>query len=101
ESEKGTWHVPVAGDGTEDSEKTWLCITRPSINIPLDEVLQKVETSQNGNDLCCDVKLLRSCTSGSVGSSNTSDGSLDLSETRDKGTIAVTGKRKERSSSTF
>ncbi|PON41394.1 Protein-only RNase P, C-terminal [Parasponia andersonii] len=102
ESEKGTWHVPVAGDCTEDSEKTWLCITRPSVNIPLDEVLQNVETSQNGNDLCCDVKLLRSCTSGSVGSSsNTSDGSLDLSETRDKGTIAATGKRKERSSSTF
>ncbi|CAL1414390.1 unnamed protein product [Linum trigynum] len=30
ESDKGHWHVPIAVDQDEESERAWLCITRPS-----------------------------------------------------------------------
>ncbi|KAL5583188.1 hypothetical protein UlMin_015630 [Ulmus minor] len=71
ESEKGTWHVPVAGDSSEESERTWLCITRPSVGKTFDEILQNGKASQNGGD----GNTLETCKS-------------------------VAGKRKERSSST-
>ncbi|KAF7119783.1 hypothetical protein RHSIM_Rhsim13G0109600 [Rhododendron simsii] len=29
ESEKGNWHLPLAGEWTDESSRTWLCITRP------------------------------------------------------------------------
>ncbi|KAI3523290.1 hypothetical protein L1887_01350 [Cichorium endivia] len=32
ESEKGTWHVPLVGDYTDELSRTWLCITRSNIN---------------------------------------------------------------------
>uniref|UniRef100_A0A803Q025 ribonuclease P n=1 Tax=Cannabis sativa TaxID=3483 RepID=A0A803Q025_CANSA len=85
ESEKGTWHVPIADDCTEESEKKWLCITRSS------EVLQNKETFQKSNNLSCDDKLLRSCTS------TTSHDNMDSLQTCDNENVAVTGKRKERS----
>lgn len=28
ESEKGSWHVPLAAEAIEESSRTWLCITR-------------------------------------------------------------------------
>ncbi|CAI0543340.1 unnamed protein product [Linum tenue] len=30
ESDKGHWHVPIAVDQDEESERAWLCITRPN-----------------------------------------------------------------------
>lgn len=48
ESEKGTWHVPLACGSTDESLKTWLCITRPSTH-ELDEAMVNVEASEINN----------------------------------------------------
>lgn len=31
ESERGTWHAPLAGEYNDESLRTWLCITRPGL----------------------------------------------------------------------
>lgn len=95
ESEKGAWHVPIAGDSNEESERTWLCITRPSVYKALDEVLPNADSN-----LIRDNFGLRPCTSGSFVNGNNLHGDVDSSETSDSKTGVVTGKRKERSFST-
>ncbi|EYU36960.1 hypothetical protein ABFS82_04G207400 [Erythranthe guttata] len=37
ESEKGSWHVPIAGEISDESSRTWLCVTR-SGSIDAEEV---------------------------------------------------------------
>ncbi|EEF33301.1 multidrug resistance pump, putative [Ricinus communis] len=44
ESEKGSWHVPIAGDGNEDSAQSWLCITRSSACYAPDKDEMNIET---------------------------------------------------------
>ncbi|WCJ41785.1 proteinaceous RNase P 3 [Euphorbia peplus] len=86
ESEKG-WHVPIAGN--EDSEQTWLCISQPSSSEK--DVKTDMETANNGEDN----KISRSCCNGKLGS-ETEDSSVQDSDNKP---ATVTGKRKERSSS--
>ncbi|KAG5515756.1 hypothetical protein RHGRI_036714 [Rhododendron griersonianum] len=80
ESEKGNWHVPLAGEWTDESSRTWLCITRPG----------SCEASGRDNH-----KLVKSCDAKSI-SNDKLHGNSDSSPIRDKQT-STTGKRKERS----
>ncbi|XP_057950141.1 proteinaceous RNase P 2 isoform X2 [Malania oleifera] len=65
ESEKGSWHVPLATESCESS-RTWLCITRRSSckggNGPANTETSKV----SGQPLCCNHKLLEPCTAWST-----------------------------------
>ncbi|XP_015873425.3 proteinaceous RNase P 2 [Ziziphus jujuba] len=98
ESEKGTWHIPIARDSSsEQSAISWLCINRPSVSKAHDEVVKTAVTSQNSDGLCCNIKLLDS--GKSVDGSNILYGNQDLSQICDNNTTATTGKRKERSPS--
>lgn len=47
ESEKGSWHVPVASQNNESS-RTWMCISRRSVLDSL-KINGKLETSENGD----------------------------------------------------
>ncbi|KAJ0941214.1 putative ribonuclease P [Helianthus annuus] len=81
ESERGAWHVPVTGEYKDESQRTWLCVTRPETCNASDEFAKSAEAREsgkmiNGNDL------------------NPCSNSLNNSET-----ICITGKRKERSES--
>ncbi|KAF5819718.1 putative ribonuclease P [Helianthus annuus] len=81
ESERGAWHVPVTGEYKDESQRTWLCVTRPETFNASDEFAKSAEAREsgkmiNGNDL------------------NPCSNSLNNSET-----ICITGKRKERSES--
>lgn len=70
ESEKGSWHVPLANETNDDSLRTWLCINRP-------------EGSRN-DEIPEPTKLDSADKPEMVSHCNTSNGS------------SVTGKRKER-----
>ncbi|MFS7915405.1 putative ribonuclease P [Helianthus anomalus] len=81
ESERGAWHVPVTGEYKDESQRTWLCVTRPETCNASDEFAKSAEAREsgkmiNGNYL------------------NPSSNSLNNSKT-----ICITGKRKERSES--
>ncbi|CAI0544376.1 unnamed protein product [Linum tenue] len=79
ESEKGSWHVPIAGSDTEESAQTWLCITRTSSADKTPKESMTMEASENGHENCCK--------------------SHHPSDVSDSKTTAITGKRKERSPS--
>ncbi|GJS47092.1 proteinaceous RNase P 2 [Tanacetum coccineum] len=48
ESERGAWHVPIAGEYNDESLRTWLCITRLSQCKASDEVSVSAEAVDNG-----------------------------------------------------
>uniref|UniRef100_A0A5B6YTD9 ribonuclease P n=2 Tax=Davidia involucrata TaxID=16924 RepID=A0A5B6YTD9_DAVIN len=98
ESETGTWHVPLAGEGTEEPSSTWLCITRPGSHGASGEVPANGEASENGQ-IPCNHRILNSCKSKTSTSDNGFHGSLDCFQILDNKTTAVTGKRKDRSPS--
>lgn len=84
ESEKGSWHVPLALGSSDESSKPWLCITRATADDVVATVSNGVDTSGNG-DRDEAQKL-----AGNVHS-------LDSPVIENKSTSSVTGKRKERS----
>ncbi|KAJ7981147.1 proteinaceous RNase P 1 [Quillaja saponaria] len=84
ESEKGTWHVPVVGHSNEESNRTWLCITRLSASDASNNDLTNEGNSENGH-LSCNSKSTNPCQSENV--------------TNNGGHHCLTGKRKERSPS--
>lgn len=79
ESETGSWHIPIA-DSDSESERTWLCVTRPGVSAPPGGVVN-AETSKN-------IEAQGSCASMSVSSYN------QLYDS------AIARKRKKRPSST-
>ncbi|KAH9622954.1 hypothetical protein KSS87_011491 [Heliosperma pusillum] len=74
ESEKGSWHVPIASENNDESSRTWLCITRLSSG-------NSVPSSFSISG-----KILVSC-------KNTVQ---DSHQHSDEKITSVTGKRKER-----
>ncbi|XP_045806591.1 proteinaceous RNase P 2-like [Trifolium pratense] len=83
ESEKGSWHVPLALGTSNESSRPWLCITRKSADNNVATVSNGVATSGNG-DLDQPQKLADNVRS------------LD-SQVIDNNSTSITGKRKERS----
>ncbi|KDP42363.1 hypothetical protein JCGZ_01939 [Jatropha curcas] len=83
ESEKGSWHVPIAGDGNEDSVQGWVCITRQSACGACDKEAMSMKT--------CEPKCLTSC--------NDKLDSEDSFQDSDNKPVTMTGKRKQRSTS--
>ncbi|KAB1227267.1 Proteinaceous RNase P 2 [Morella rubra] len=52
ESEKGSWHVPVAGKSSSECEESltpWLCITRRNLCAAFLDIPTTVGTSENGH----------------------------------------------------
>ncbi|KAF2321641.1 hypothetical protein GH714_000844 [Hevea brasiliensis] len=95
ESDKGAWHVPISGDGNEDSTQGWLCITRPSACGALGEDAVSMETSENGHGVCNGSKLLSPCKQKCIAGCNNEPESQDS----DNKPATMAGKRKERSPS--
>lgn len=84
ESEKGSWHVPLAVDTNNESSKPWLCITRASAD-DATTVSNGVDTSGN-NHIHIDQPQ------------KIADEVLSLdSQVIENNSTSVTGKRKERS----
>lgn len=84
ESEKGSWHVPLALDTSNESSRPWLCITRASAD---DAVTASNDVNTSGNShLDQPLKLVDDVRS------------LD-SQVIEKNSSSLTGKRKERSDS--
>lgn len=75
ESEKGSWHVPLAPGTANKTSRSWLCITRASADDAVATVSNGVDTS---------------------GDSQRFANSLD-SKVNENNTTSLTGKRKERS----
>uniref|UniRef100_A0A6N2LMY9 ribonuclease P n=1 Tax=Salix viminalis TaxID=40686 RepID=A0A6N2LMY9_SALVM len=97
ESENGSWHVPVAGDGN-DSPQSWLCVSRPRSYDALKED-SCMEESKDSHDCCCNSKLPSFGRSESVASCKNKLHSRDSFQESDDKITALTGKRKERSPS--
>lgn len=87
ESVKGTWHVPVASESSDESLRTWLCITRPSSHELNGKASVNLETCEIDRQEKCDFKL-SSCKSEGL-----RNGSCENK------TTTMTGKRKDRSPS--
>ncbi|KAI7736819.1 hypothetical protein M8C21_015825, partial [Ambrosia artemisiifolia] len=81
ESERGAWHVPVMSESNNESQRTWLCITRSETCKVSDEFCKSAEARESGK--ITNGKFINPCSN----SSNSSE------------TICITGKRKERSES--
>lgn len=97
ESENGAWHVPLAGECSDELSRIWLCITRPGSCKASDEVATSLEASKI-ELLPHNHELLNSCqldTTADIGS----HGSSDLSRRVYDDATTITGKRKERSPS--
>lgn len=100
ESEKGSWHVPLAAGETtiDESSRTWICITRlGSCRTDCDEIEVKMDKSSvTGETLhWLDEKLVNHCTSESLKSANKLDRDLDIFPTDDNKSTARNGKRKD------
>ncbi|OMO63028.1 Ribonuclease Zc3h12a-like protein [Corchorus olitorius] len=83
ESEKGSWHVPIVCDGSEESARIWLCITRQSC--------------ENGNSPCGKPEMSNTGDSEILPSDNKNHASPASFRKSDGEIPSVTGKRKERS----
>ncbi|KAH8510389.1 hypothetical protein H0E87_008088 [Populus deltoides] len=97
ESENGSWHVPVAGDGN-DSPQSWLCVSRPRSCDALKEA-SCMEESKDSNDSRCNSKLPTFGRPESLASCKHKLHSRDSFQESDDKITALTGKRKERSPS--
>ncbi|KAL3518515.1 hypothetical protein ACH5RR_021104 [Cinchona calisaya] len=87
ESESGSWHVPVASESSDESLRTWLCITRSGSS-------EAFPNSSEASEVCKlngDNQLLDSENMEALAHRNNLDGNSD-----DK-LASVTGKRKDRS----
>lgn len=80
ESEKGSWHLPLAGETDDESLRTWLCIRRPGSSETFDS------ESRNGDEIP-EPEI--------VSHGNNSYGSFDSANFCSE-SQSVTGKRKER-----
>lgn len=97
ESENGSWHVPVGGDGN-DSPQSWLCVSRPRSCDALEEA-SSMEESKDSNDSRCNSKLPTFGRPESLASCKHELHSRDSFQESDDKITALTGKRKERSPS--
>ncbi|KAJ6897033.1 proteinaceous RNase P 2-like [Populus alba x Populus x berolinensis] len=97
ESENGSWHVPVAGNGN-DSPQSWLCVSRPRACDALEED-SCMEGSKDSNDICCNSKLLSFGRPESLTSCKNKLQSQASFQESDNKITALTCKRKERSPS--
>ncbi|GMP88504.1 hypothetical protein CsSME_00040474 [Camellia sinensis var. sinensis] len=99
ESEKGMWHVPLAGS-KDESSRTWLCITRRGYCEASERVPSTKDASEVGQ-LGNNHELLEPGESESISIDNNNlHGSSVSSHFYDNNkTISTTGKRKDRSSS--
>ncbi|CAK9150534.1 unnamed protein product [Ilex paraguariensis] len=99
ESKKGSWHVPLAGDGVDESSRTWICITRPVSNESFNEVPERTEDSEIGQ-FPCNCYLSNSCDSNNnIMTNNGLNGASDCTQICHHRPITITGKRKNRSPS--
>ncbi|KAG7950580.1 hypothetical protein I3843_13G121500 [Carya illinoinensis] len=100
ESEKGSWHVPVAGHNRECKESftTWLCIIRPSSCDAFDEDPINVESSENGHATYT-LPSLNPCKQESFRSGHGLHNSPESFQFSDNKAASLIGKRKERSPS--
>ncbi|XP_061363242.1 proteinaceous RNase P 2-like [Gastrolobium bilobum] len=92
ESEKGSWHVPLASGISCESSRSWLCITRPS-------ALDSVATVSNGVDTSENSQFFHHCDSIDPHLPERFANevcSLD-SQVDENNTTSLIGKRKERS----
>ncbi|KMT09707.1 hypothetical protein BVRB_6g131570 [Beta vulgaris subsp. vulgaris] len=76
ESERGSWHIPIAKENADELSRSWLCITRPS------------SFSSNSSN------------SGEMMQSNTftrcNNVGQDSRHSLENGVLSLAGKRKER-----
>ncbi|KAK6119898.1 hypothetical protein DH2020_046372 [Rehmannia glutinosa] len=81
ESEKGSWHVPIAGEVSDESLRNWLCVTRSGSheaeNISNKNHLTNEEYETNSDDVQNDA---RNDGSSSATSTQTAEESQDMSE---------------------
>ncbi|GFZ20329.1 proteinaceous RNase P 2 [Actinidia rufa] len=96
ESEKGTWHAPLAGDCSDESSRTWLCISRRPSHEASDGVPVAEDTSENRLN---HHNFLKSCESKNFPTNNSLHCNSNSSQISDNKTTTITGKRKDRSSS--
>lgn len=99
ESEKGTWHVPLAGSNDESS-RTWLCITRrgyceASERVPSTKDASEVGQLGNNHEL----HEPGESESISIDNNNLHGSSVSSHFYDNNKTISIAGKRKDRSSS--
>ncbi|KAH8497991.1 hypothetical protein H0E87_017054 [Populus deltoides] len=97
ESENGSWHVPVAGNGN-DSPQSWLCVSRPRACDALEED-SCMEGTKDSNDICCNSKFLSFGRPESLTSCKNKLQSQASFQESDNKITALTCKRKERSPS--
>lgn len=93
ESEKGSWHVPLAMDVSNETSRTWLCISRQSAHDAVATGSKGVDTAGNSHNLHHHNSI------DSHGPQEFANGvrSVD-SQVDENNTTSLTGKRKERSS---
>ncbi|KAJ8767717.1 hypothetical protein K2173_020657 [Erythroxylum novogranatense] len=91
ESERGSWHVPISGDGDEESAKSWLCISRPSDCNRCGEDLTNKELSRTDDASHSEAQMI----SSTKPEMTSSDPSLNF----ENNTPPMLGKRKERTPS--
>ncbi|XP_038705820.1 proteinaceous RNase P 2-like isoform X1 [Tripterygium wilfordii] len=100
ESGNGSWHVPIAGTSSEESVKTWLCITRPGASDALSLNEPQVDNEiQGSGHASFEKELLKSCDPATVTIHNSKNESQDISHRSITECAATTGKRKKRSPS--
>ncbi|CAM8892658.1 unnamed protein product [Rhodiola kirilowii] len=87
ESEKGTWHVPIAGEESNGQISSWLCVTRPGT---MEAPLSETDNSKTSPSVDSYSGTLTAC-SNHISQSN---GSVPFN-----GTSLVGTKRKQRSPS--
>ncbi|KAJ8617482.1 hypothetical protein MRB53_013668 [Persea americana] len=94
ESAQGSWHVPLEGECSAETSRTWLCINRhKSFNSEVSATLDHHEDDLVSH---CDQPTANSCNAATEnGIHNLSNSSQPLNDR----TIAKAGKRKERSPS--
>lgn len=92
ESSEGSWHVPIAGEISDESLRTWLCVARSGPSAAVPNTYTNVEASEVC-ELNCDNQLSNLSGLETLADRRNSDGNSD------EKSISVTGKRKERSPS--
>ncbi|KAL4292709.1 hypothetical protein S245_062246 [Arachis hypogaea] len=88
ESEKGSWHVPLALHTGDETSRTWLCITRQSSQDAEANVCNSVDTPNFNHHNTKDAEGPQEFSNGV--------GIMD-SQVDENNTTSLTGKRKERS----
>ncbi|KAF9593411.1 hypothetical protein IFM89_022690 [Coptis chinensis] len=97
ESEKGSWHVPVEGESSDELLRTWLCITRPSHHECSDEVLISSHAHVVDKPFSSNSMLPSLCGARTDRTVNSSHSMPTLSQCPNDESMTMTGKRKDRS----